>query len=223
MLNGIDVSSWQAGIDIAKLKNCDFVIAKATEGKSYTNPDFARVIKQCQDHNKLFGFYHYMKANNPIEEAKFFYEKTKHLIGKGIPVLDWEENQTVNDVNEFVYWLHEKTGVWAWIYANPWRFNQGGVEQNCGRWIAAYPTSKVVTFDYDPGNIPITEGLVCCWQYSSNGKVDGYNGSLDINHFYGNKEAWLKYANVIKDEPPSLDSKTVTFENDDITVTVTYK
>ena len=33
-MNGIDVSSWQTGIDISQV-NCDFVIMKATEGETY--------------------------------------------------------------------------------------------------------------------------------------------------------------------------------------------
>lgn len=37
MLKGIDISKWQAGIDLNKI-NCDFVIIKATEGKSYVDP-----------------------------------------------------------------------------------------------------------------------------------------------------------------------------------------
>lgn len=33
-LNGIDISNWQAGIDLSVVP-CDFVIAKATQGTSY--------------------------------------------------------------------------------------------------------------------------------------------------------------------------------------------
>lgn len=40
-MNGIDISSWQSGIDLAKVP-CDFVIIKATEGLTYVNPDCDR-------------------------------------------------------------------------------------------------------------------------------------------------------------------------------------
>ena len=43
-MNGIDISSRQAGIDLAKVP-CDFVICKATEGVGYVNPDCSRAYK----------------------------------------------------------------------------------------------------------------------------------------------------------------------------------
>ena len=43
-LNGIDVASYQAGLEPSKVP-CDFVIVKATQGTSYTNPDFARMAR----------------------------------------------------------------------------------------------------------------------------------------------------------------------------------
>ena len=36
MLKGIDISNHQAGLDLSKV-DCDFVIIKATEGKSYVD------------------------------------------------------------------------------------------------------------------------------------------------------------------------------------------
>ena len=38
MLNGIDISSWQTGIDLSVVP-CDFVVIKATGGIGYVNPD----------------------------------------------------------------------------------------------------------------------------------------------------------------------------------------
>ena len=39
MMNGIDISGHQQGIDLAAVP-CDFVIIKATQGISFVNPDF---------------------------------------------------------------------------------------------------------------------------------------------------------------------------------------
>ena len=36
-LNGIDISNWQSGINLAVVP-CDFVVIKATEGTGYVNP-----------------------------------------------------------------------------------------------------------------------------------------------------------------------------------------
>ena len=38
-MNGIDVSSWQSGIEVDQLQGVEFVIRKATEGTRYVNPD----------------------------------------------------------------------------------------------------------------------------------------------------------------------------------------
>ena len=44
---------------------------------------------------------------------------------------------------------------------------------------------------------PCNEGAYSCAirQYSSAGRLNGYNGNLDLNKFYGDKNAWMKYCN----------------------------
>ena len=56
-LNGIDVASYQAGLNPAKVP-CDFVIVKATQGTSYINPDFWRMAEAVLKAGKLLGIYH---------------------------------------------------------------------------------------------------------------------------------------------------------------------
>ena len=45
-MQGIDISGWQAGIDLGSVP-CDFAIVKATEGTGYVNPDCDRAVQQC--------------------------------------------------------------------------------------------------------------------------------------------------------------------------------
>lgn len=237
MLNGIDISNHQAGLNLAPLHSVDFVIAKATEGIGFVDEYCNGFIQQAINLNKLFGFYHFAANNNPTKECDYFISHTKGYQGKGIPVLDWEGwynpqtgqtyQQSVEWVNEFVRRYHEVTGVWCWIYANPWRFNQGGVEPNCGRWVAAYPNVSYPDFttlkDADP---PETNGLVCAWQFCSDGRINGYNANLDLNYFYGDRTAWLKYANpsnssTTPNKPE--ESKVSVLENSEYKVTVERK
>ena len=44
---------------------------------------------------------------------------------------------------------------------------------------------------------PWNEGAYSCAirQYSSAGRLSGYNGNLDLNKFYGDKNTWMKYCN----------------------------
>lgn len=226
MLKGIDISNHQAGLDLSKL-NIDFVICKATEGRNFVDKSCDGFVQQAIKLELLWGFYHFARENDPIVECNDFLDATVGYRGIGIPVLDWETNQSVDWVNKFVRHYHSKTGCWPWIYGNPWRFNQGGVEPNCGRWIAKYPNVLHPDLNYNPGNIPNTDGLVCCWQYASDGRISGYNGNLDLDHFYGDKKAWLAYAKAgLSSDANNQESDKVAvsiLENDEYKVTIARK
>jgi GH25 family lysozyme M1 (1,4-beta-N-acetylmuramidase) len=227
MLRGIDISNWQAGLDAdAVFPNVDFVLCKATEGVGFVDGYCDSWVQWCRAHGKPWGFYHFAGSNQPVAEAAHFINNTSNYFGGGIPVLDWESDQSVAWVNKFVRKVHEQTGIWPWIYANPWRFNQGGVEQNCMRWIASYPDVIRPGLDYDPGEVPETDGLVGCWQYASDGRVPGYAGNLDVNLFFGDEAAWAAYAGLVHNEPepsvPETGQESV-LENDEFRVTIQEK
>ena len=204
------------------LPNVDFVICKATEGVDFVDAWCDRWVQTCISQEVPWGFYHFAGNGNPIAEAEWFVDNAKNYFGHGIPVLDWEGDQSVSWVNDFVNRVYNLFGIWPWIYANPWRFNQGGVEPNCGRWIASYPDVLRPGLDYDPGEVPETDGLVCCWQYASDGQVPGYGGNLDINHFFGDAASWAAYAGVAQSPPEQTPSVSV-LDNDEYRVTVERK
>ena len=66
-LNGIDISNWQKGINLAAVP-ADFVIAKATQGTRYVSPDCARQVEQARATGKRFGVYHYVSGGNAVAE-----------------------------------------------------------------------------------------------------------------------------------------------------------
>lgn len=201
MLNFIDISSHQGDIDLSALP-IDAVMVKATEGLGYVNTYCDPKIQQAISMGIPWGFYHFANENDPVAEADYFIENCEGYFGHGVPCLDWEQNQSVEWVNAFVNRVHEVKGIWCWIYGNPWRFNQGGVEGNCARWIASYPSHLVnPDFSANEGEAPETDGLVCAWQFASDGRLSGFNGNLDINRYYGGKDSWLAYAGAT----PTLD------------------
>lgn len=215
MLNFIDISSHQGDIDLSALP-IDAVIIKATEDTDYVNPYCDSKVQQAKQLGMPWGFYHYAGTKDPVSEANYFIQHCEGYFGEGIPVLDWEGvydkdgnlifDQPVDWVNRFVARIHEVKGIWCVIYGNPWRFNQGGVEQNCGRWVASYPSHLLYpNFDADEGECPDTDGLVCAWQFASDGRLNGYDGNLDLNRFYGEKGAWAAYAGakVVLDPEPT--------------------
>lgn len=233
MIKFLDTSNWQGGYD-PTLTGTDAVIVKATEGTGFVDQFCDGTVQQAINAGMLWGFYHFAGAGDAIEEATHFIQNTINYFGHGIPVLDWEGNQSVEWVNEFVAEVYSSTNVWPWVYANPWRFNQGGVNPNCARWIAAYPDVISPSWDQAQGwDPPLADGNVVAWQFCSDGVVSGINGNVDMNLFYGTKEQWLAYARGTNFTPDGSgagsdgsDSSTcdiATLENDTYKVTIERK
>ena len=200
-LRGIDISNHQGdnGFNLGAVKDeIDFVICKATGGNYFVDDYCDGFIMQAKLYGLPWGFYHFGNDglySEPEEEADFFIENCRNYFKDGIPILDWETDYIDIDwVNRFVRKVHNETGVWPWIYGNAWRFTSE-VEQNCGRWVASYPSSLLYPpLDVELPEEPECNGLMCAWQFASDGRLNGYSGNLDFNVFYGDAVAWKKYA-----------------------------
>ena len=194
MLNFIDTSNWQGGYNPA-LTGADAVIVKATEGTNFVDPYCDAIIIQAIAAGMPWGFYHFAGEGDATSEAAFYVDNCRNYFGRGIAVLDWEGKQSVDWVNAFVEYVHAQTGVWPWIYANPWRFDQGGVNPNCARWVADYPDVASPAWSQARGwDCPAADGNVVAWQFCSDGCVNGINGNVDLDLFYGDKGQWVAYA-----------------------------
>lgn len=199
-LKFIDISNWQAGLDVASVVRnggLSAVVVKATEGVGFVDKSCDGFVSKLRANGIRFGFYHFARSNSARAEAEFFRNNTCGYEKAGIPILDWEAGQSIAWVNEFVERYHELTGVWPWVYGNAWRFNQGTVNENCGRWVAGYPSNGITDINYGLNNdMPygVNNGLVCAWQFSSSVRIAGYGGNLDGDVFYGDAAAWDRYA-----------------------------
>ena len=200
MVKFIDISNYQTGIDIkAVVENGGLgaVVAKATEGTNFVDSQCDVHVQQCIANKVPFGYYHFARNNDAEAEAEFFRDNTRNYEHHGIPILDWEAGQSVAWVNAFVGHYHALTGIWPWVYGNAWRFNQGTVDTNCGRWIAGYPAEGITDINYGVDNempYEVNNGIVCAWQFSSSVRIAGYGGNLDGDVFYGDAKAWAAYA-----------------------------
>lgn len=196
MLNFIDISSYQADLNLVAVSgSIQGVIVKATQGTNYVNPYCDKHYQQAKNAGLLRGFYHYAGIDKPEAEAEYFWNNCRNYFRDGVPVLDWEGAQSVDWVNRFVRHLKDISGIWCWIYANPWRFNQGVVEKNCARWVADYPNAAHPTFaQAAKWNCPVVDGNIVGWQFCSDGRLNGYSWNLDCSLYYGDKKSWLKYA-----------------------------
>lgn len=236
MVNFIDISGHQVRDGLTDLSpllpQVDAVVCKATEGLTIVDSACDMYVQQLKRAGVPYGFYHFARNNDPELEAAYFIGNTENYFNDGIPILDWEAHKNVEWVNSFVRYVHSRTGIWPWIYANPWRFNLGGVEANCMRWVAAYPNYTHPTFDMAKDwDVPDADGFVGAWQFCSDGRLDGHSGNLDCDLFYGDKEGWLKYAGADASSGSdggsgsgnngSLPSSTL--ENDEYKVTIERK
>lgn len=198
VLNGIDISNWQQGIDLSKVP-CDFVIAKATQGTGYVSPDCARQVEQARQTGKRFGVYHYVSGGNAVAEANYFVDNCANWVGKGLFCIDWESNENSAWGNEgyleqVVAQVKARTGIPPIIYVQASRYAQVAAvanRQNCGLWIAQYADMNATGYQDTPWN----EGAYACVirQYSSSGRLPGYGGNLDLNKFYGDGATYDKY------------------------------
>lgn len=206
MLKGIDISNWQAGLNINNL-DIDFVIVKATEGIGFVDWCCDEWIQQAKEKGIKWGFYHFANNNDPITEAEFFVENCRDYFGYGIPVLDIEDNNISNwglYAELFTRRVHELTNVYPMIYTSAYALNKfAGYEcvDNCGLWCAGYPypyptwTNDEFPYDYQPWD------FVAIWQFTSSLCLTGYNGNLDGDYAYMDSNAWDKYAGAKHGKP----------------------
>ena len=199
-LNGIDISSYQSGIDLTVVP-CDFVLIKATQGTGYINPDCDRAYQQAKKAGKLRGTYHYVGGGNAVAEADYYVNNIKGYIRDGLLAIDWEAEQNSAWGNEayleqLVRRVIERTGIKPLIYSMASRYAQVAAvakRLDCGLWIAEYADMNPTGYQAHPWR----EGAYACAirQYASTGRLNGWGGNLDLNIAYFDRNAWLKYAN----------------------------
>jgi hypothetical protein len=66
---GPDLSSYQHGLDVARLSEASFVIAKVTEGTYYTDADYDGWRRQAAGLSRLFCWYHFLSGEDVHAQA----------------------------------------------------------------------------------------------------------------------------------------------------------
>ena len=202
MLNGIDISAWQRGIDTASVPS-DFVIIKATEGLGYVNDDCDRAYQQAKAAGKKLGVYHFADGNSSgVAEADYFVDNIQGYIGEAILVLDWETdavNCGPGYAKAFLDRVQARTGIKPMIYmsgsvVNEWDWS-AVVAGDYGLWVAYYSKDSCDGYWPDAPMYPISDWAgAAMLQYTSGGYLPGWGDRLDLNVFYGDHAAWDAYA-----------------------------
>lgn len=199
---GIDISEHQGNIDLAALKDqIDFVIIRVGFGISgKIDKKFKRNADLCNELGIPVGFYWYsyaLDAAGAEKEADAFIEAIKPYNPQYGCWFDMEDadgykrkngmpsNKTLKDM--CAKWCEkvENAGYYAGVYASEsWFKNQlAGTElDRYDKWVAQWPTSKGVQkgLSVDPDS----RSILSLWQFTSVGRLRGYNGNLDVNYAY---------------------------------------
>lgn len=192
MLKGIDISHYQTNVSY---NNYDFVIMKATEGKTYKDPMLDKHYDGVNgssngkpNKEKLYGFYHYARPENNSykDEAENFLKYVKHHAGNCIYALDWEGTALNYPVSWALSWLdyvYQKTGVKSLLYTQQSQAKLAKydpiIKADYGLWVARY--------NKEVGDIrwPVW----AMWQYTDK--------PIDHNYFNGTKEQFRKYCRKV--------------------------
>lgn len=217
-MKGIDISHWQQGINLTSV-TCDFVIIKATQGTKYVDPCFQKFCAQAMSLGKKIGLYHYYGSGETEAQAEHFLQTVRSYIGKAVLVLDWEVDQNPDFKKgpalpkRFLDYVLAKTGVHPLIYMSKSVCREYNwtevVKGNYGLWMAQYANKKPTGYQDKPWSDNRGLGAFKSYaihQYTSNGHIDGYNGSLDLDIAYMTPTAWDKYA---KADPTLMKAKPV--------------
>ncbi len=208
---GIDVSYWDSGIDWPKVRATGqrFVIIKATEGETYTDPTFNNDWIGAKAAGLLRGAYCFFHANmDPKKQAARFISVVKAMNDDGeLPhALDLEVTDGVSQdkiIANAKIWLdqvEQAFGRKAFIYSGvsflesnfsvlgggppPWA-------KDYPLWLAWYPNQ------YTDGMTPaMPRGWYSwtIWQYGDKGVVNGINAKVDMDLFNGTLDDLYKFS-----------------------------
>lgn len=198
-LPGIDVSHWQGTIDWAQVAASGqrFVMAKATEGRTFDDPNYSSYEAGATAAGLAFTAYHFARPddtpNDAILEADHFVDVAQLGPGNLIPALDVERTGglTQEQLTDWILaWLGEVTarlGVRPMVYTSPngWESRTGDATAVADAgytvlWVAHWGVSSPTM----PANDWNGNGWTF-WQYSNCGTVPGITGCVDVDWYDG--------------------------------------
>lgn len=187
---GIDVASYQGLPNWTSVKNSGrtFAFTKATEGTTYTNPDFATNWARMKSAGLIRGAYHYgHPGTDPVAQANYFCNVVAPTHGDLQMTLDIETtdgkspSQVRSWIVAFINQIQARTGRPGIIYTGFyfWRDSAGnGSNLNCPLWLAAYVSDPTPY-------VPAAWSTWSFWQYTDAGSVPGVSGGVDLDAWNG--------------------------------------
>jgi GH25 family lysozyme M1 (1,4-beta-N-acetylmuramidase) len=196
LVRGIDISSAQSITSWASVaKAVDFVIVKATEGRTFSSPTWPAYYKDSKAAKILTGSYHYAHPrNNPVSEAEHYIAALKAAgFRSGFdlpPVLDLEETEGRSKAALTLWainFMHEVDSAFSltkpWqktgVYLNPNYFHNltDGPKVVDGRWkwLADWPKRDSVW----PPDSGLPRSSAAVWQFTDRMRIPGIKQNVD--------------------------------------------
>ena len=182
---GIDVSHHQGKIDWNLVGETDigFAYIKATEGATYTDPNFHSNIKGAIDAGLSVGAYHYFRmTSSATEQFENFKNALSGYAFDLIPMIDVETSdnkpikQLQDSLNVFIKLVKDEYGCPPMIY---------GTQRSYNTYCAPkYNNYHLYIGRYGP-NAPEIKGTgtYSIWQYTESARVSGVPKAVDMCRF----------------------------------------
>jgi lysozyme len=209
LAKGIDISHYQndrGNIDFGKVKSdgYSFTIIKATEGSesgsAYVDPYLATNVNEAHKSQLAVHTYHFFRAVSEQDSRAEAQWLIKNISGLNVDYvfcdveyakLTSNKNKLTSYVNAFFDELSKAGYNHLGIYTGYSFMNSRLIESNLRgdlyKWIARYNDTLGRSAD--------------CWQYQSDGKVNGIIGNVDINIDYSGK---LSDSSVSNPKPQTI-------------------
>ncbi len=196
---GVDVSRYQAGVDweAVQKSGISFAFAKATEGRTYTDPNFRATWQRLGEIGLLRGAYHFMRPDNnsAVDEAKNVVDVVGELKAGDLPIVgDLEISRPNRTPRDLVLWVNtwcekvqELTGRTpiVYTYTNYW-IDQLASTKELSQWPLWLADYRQPAPDRPAESLGGWRWLF--WQWTGAGRVAGYAGDIDRNVFRGTPE-----------------------------------
>ncbi|WP_310603497.1 glycoside hydrolase family 25 protein [Anaerosporobacter sp.] len=199
-VRGIDVARYQGTIDWAEIKEQDitFAFVKATEGSTYSDPNFDYNMTHSQENGIYTSAYHFFttKSTGKAQAEHFIKTISKYNLDLP-PVLDFEvslkhkgNTKIIDEVTNFLLEVESYFGVKPIIYTTNECYETFLADkfEDYPYWCRDLLKKPIIPYQDD----------WLFWQYSNRGLLDGIDKEqryVDLNVFNGDKNEFMEYIN----------------------------